>query len=227
MSTTTSSASYYNLGNHQCTRRRSHAPVFSPYCLPGISTIMHGYQISAIQVSHQFNINNGVIAKRYPKMKIHASNNSQSGAPPPAKSPSSAWKHWILGIILSMFLPFLKHKGGLLVSLKNNVDMAIETMECVAEVVEHLAEEVEKVADEVEDKLPDDAKLKEAVSLIEDLAKEAVKKAKLAEEIIHKVKEVEKEVEKAFMEPTIDQEKVDRAQTPEDLDALVKRSNEL
>ncbi|KAF8406057.1 hypothetical protein HHK36_008137 [Tetracentron sinense] len=223
MSVTTASIYYYHLGNHGGSRRRFHAPVFSPYCLPGSSTTKHGYRISANQRTHQFNINHRVISKRALNMKINVSNNSQPEAPPPAKSPSSAWKKWILGLILPMFLPFLRYKGGLLLTLKNKVDMAVETVETVTEVVENLAEQVEKVADEVGDKLPDDAKLKKTIGLVEDLAKEAVEKADQAQEIIHKVREVEK----ALLESNMDLGKADQSKSPEDLDALVRKSDQL
>ncbi|PRQ48575.1 hypothetical protein RchiOBHm_Chr2g0112261 [Rosa chinensis] len=135
------------------------------------------------------------------KATSHASDSS----PPephqvPAKSPFSAWKHWILGLTLSILVPSFRHKGGPFLALKSKVDVAMETVESVTEVVEELAEEVEKVSEQVADKLPDDAKLKKAMESVEHLAEEAVEKAKLAEDIIHKVKEVEEEVEEALID---------------------------
>ncbi|KAL6220126.1 hypothetical protein ACLB2K_007883 [Fragaria x ananassa] len=111
----------------------------------------------------------------------------------------SAWKHWMVGLTLSILLPSLRHKGGSFLALKKKVDVAMETAESVTEVVEELAEEVEKVSEQVAEKLPDDAKLKKAMESVEHLAEEAVEKAKLAEDIIHKVKEVEEEVEEALI----------------------------
>ncbi|KAF8406056.1 hypothetical protein HHK36_008136 [Tetracentron sinense] len=180
MSATTSSVSYYKLANHGRSLHRSHAPVFSPYHLPGIS--------KTSQRSHQLNFNQRVIIlKRSSNMKISASNSSQPGSPPPAGSPSSGWNKWVLGLMLPLFLPFLRSKGGLISALKTYVDVALGRVETVAEVVEVLAKEVGKVAEEVEDKLPGDTKLKESLDLIEDIAKEAVEKADKAEEIINKV----------------------------------------
>ncbi|ONI02375.1 hypothetical protein PRUPE_6G194000 [Prunus persica] len=107
-------------------------------------------------------------------------------------------KNWIVGLMLSIIIPSLRHKWGPLLALKSKVDMAVDTVESVTEVVEELAEEVEKVAEQVEDKLPEDAKLREAVESVEHLAEDAVKKAELAKDVIHKVEEVEEEVEKAL-----------------------------
>ncbi|CAL2267006.1 unnamed protein product [Prunus armeniaca] len=117
---------------------------------------------------------------------------------PADKSPLSTWKNWIVGLMLSIIIPSLRHKWGPLLALKNKVDVAVDTVESVTEVVEELAEEVEKVAEQVEDKLPEDAKLREAVESVEHLAEDAVKKAELAKDVIRKVEEVEEEVEKAL-----------------------------
>ncbi|KAK9949461.1 hypothetical protein M0R45_004980 [Rubus argutus] len=137
------------------------------------------------------------------KATTHASDNSQPEThnQVPAKSPSFAWpwKNWMVGLTLSILLPSFRHKWGPFRALKSKVDMAIEIVESVTEVVEELAEEVDKVCEQVAEKLPEDAKLKKAVELVEHLAEEAVQKAKQAEDIIHKVKEMEKEVEEALI----------------------------
>ncbi|KAB2597483.1 hypothetical protein D8674_000403 [Pyrus ussuriensis x Pyrus communis] len=104
----------------------------------------------------------------------------------------------IVGLMLTIIIPSLRHKWGPLLALKGKVDMVIETVKSVTEVVEELVEEVEKVAEQVTDKLPEDAELREAMESIEHLADEAVKKAELAKDVIHKVEEMEKDVEKAL-----------------------------
>ncbi|KAK0577337.1 hypothetical protein LWI29_031506 [Acer saccharum] len=71
----------------------------------------------------------------------------------------------------------------------------METAEHVAEIVEDVAEKVEKVAEEVADHLPQGGRLKDAVTLIENVAKETAKDANLADQFIEKVEDVEREVE--------------------------------
>ncbi|KAK6923801.1 hypothetical protein RJ641_010001 [Dillenia turbinata] len=111
------------------------------------------------------------------------------------KSHFHGWKQWMVGMVLSILLPSFKYKWGPLQVLKNKVDTAMETVETVSEVVEEIAEKVEKVADEIGDKLPEDAKLKDALESVESLAREAAKEAELAKQLIDQVQEKEKEVE--------------------------------
>ncbi|KAI9200851.1 hypothetical protein LWI28_014084 [Acer negundo] len=63
----------------------------------------------------------------------------------------------------------------------------MQTAEHVAEIVEDVAEKVEKVAEEVADHLPQGGRLKDAVTLIENVAKETAKDAHLADQFIEKV----------------------------------------
>ncbi|KAG6401170.1 hypothetical protein SASPL_138016 [Salvia splendens] len=108
-------------------------------------------------------------------------------------------KKWLWGVLLTVILPAAGHKGGLLIGLKGKIDQAINTVEHVTEMVEEMAEEAEKIVEEVEEKLPGDSKLKKALESFENLAKVAVKEAKKAEDIIHKVKDVEEEIEGVLM----------------------------
>lgn len=57
----------------------------------------------------------------------------------------------------------------------------------MTEMVEEIAEEAEKIVEEVEEKLPGDSNLKKALESFDDLTKMAVKEARKAEDIIHKV----------------------------------------
>ncbi|KAF3445946.1 hypothetical protein FNV43_RR11123 [Rhamnella rubrinervis] len=57
--------------------------------------------------------------------------------------------------------------------------------------VEEVAEDVEKVADDIGDHLPDGTKLRKADLFVENVAKEIVKDANLAEQVILKVEDVE------------------------------------
>lgn len=67
------------------------------------------------------------------------------------------------------------------------METAVDTAEDVIEKVEKVAENIEKVADEIGDHLPEGAKLRKAALFVENIAKEAVRDANLAEDIIDKV----------------------------------------
>lgn len=65
--------------------------------------------------------------------------------------------------------------------------MVADAVENAAEIVEKVATVTEKVSSRVADRLPEDAKLKNAALLVEHAAKEAAEEAHLAKDIIHKV----------------------------------------
>ncbi|KAG5607288.1 hypothetical protein H5410_028780 [Solanum commersonii] len=127
-------------------------------------------------------------------VRCNSANSNGSDASPPGNSPSFGWKKWLLGFLLPLLLPALKNKVSPSQLLKSNVDKAIETVETMSEIVEEVAEEVEKIAEEVETKLPGDSKLKESLDSIENLAQGAVKYAHQAQDLIHKIEDVEKEI---------------------------------
>ncbi|CAK9182390.1 unnamed protein product [Ilex paraguariensis] len=105
--------------------------------------------------------------------------------PPPANS----WKKWIIGIILTVVLPFVARKWKLLLRLKQGFEMVAHTAEEVAEVVEKVAQQVDDVAENVADHLPDGA-LKKAVTVVENVAEKTARNAHYADKIIEKVDEV-------------------------------------
>ncbi|XP_073156264.1 uncharacterized protein [Henckelia pumila] len=119
-----------------------------------------------------------------------------ASSPDPATAP---WKKWLVGILLTVILPAIGHKGGLFVGLKAKIDKAIEKVELVTEVVEEIADEAEKIVEELEAKLPGDSKLRKTLDKFDNLAKLAVNEAKQAEDIVHKVREVEQEVENELL----------------------------
>ncbi|XP_024932087.3 uncharacterized protein LOC112492528 isoform X2 [Ziziphus jujuba] len=130
-----------------------------------------------------------------------ASSGATHGAPS-----NNSWKGWILGMVISLILPFWRSKWGPLLKIKKEVDMVVESVENVAEIVEMVAEKVEEVADNIADKLPGDGKLKEALRLVENVAKETAKDAHLVDQLMEKVEEVEEKVE-SFMEPVLHEDK--------------------
>ncbi|XP_061968404.1 uncharacterized protein LOC133691823 isoform X2 [Populus nigra] len=104
-------------------------------------------------------------------------------------------KGWVLGMLISIILPFCRNKWGALLLIKDKVEQVVETADHVADIVEEVAEEVGKVAEEVADHLPEGGKLQQVATFIENVAKETAKDANVVDEIIEKVEEVEKEVE--------------------------------
>lgn len=67
------------------------------------------------------------------------------------------------------------------------MEIIVEDAEIIAEVVEKVAEEVAEVADLLDNQLPEGGKLRNAVDVIEDVAKEIVKDTNIAEDILNKV----------------------------------------
>ncbi|XP_074335625.1 uncharacterized protein LOC141672841 [Apium graveolens] len=108
----------------------------------------------------------------------------------------SSWKRWIAGLAISgVTLPLYKDKISSFLEWKNEVEIVVEDAEIIAEVVEKVAEEVVEIADLLTNKLPEGGKLKNAVEIVESVAKEIVKDANIAEDIINKVEDFEKEVD--------------------------------
>ncbi|XP_073280822.1 uncharacterized protein [Primulina huaijiensis] len=127
---------------------------------------------------------------------------ASSSSPDPSTAP---WKKWLLGVLFTVILPAAGHKGGLFVVLKAKMDKAIETVEVVTDVVEEIAEETDKIVEEVESKLPGDSKLKKTLDNLDNLTKKAVNEAKQAEDIVHKVREVEQDIEEEWLKASKDE----------------------
>ncbi|KAI3460597.1 hypothetical protein Pfo_017260 [Paulownia fortunei] len=109
------------------------------------------------------------------------------GAPlPSGPPPSSSIKSWILGIVVSLVLPFFTHKWGPIWVLKNRIENAVETVEQIVEVVEKVAEEVDKIAEDIGDDLPQ-GKLKNLVDFVEDMAEKTAKSADSIGDLIDRV----------------------------------------
>ncbi|XP_020104875.1 uncharacterized protein LOC109721593 isoform X2 [Ananas comosus] len=115
----------------------------------------------------------------------------------PQKSPFSTWAKWAIGLITTILLPFGNKK---LLQIENEVEMVENVVENAAVVVEKVANMTEKVSSEVAERLPEDGKLKDAVVFVEHASKEVAEEAHLAQDIIHKVDELEEEV-KTLLDP--------------------------
>ncbi|KAI3464601.1 hypothetical protein Pfo_021264 [Paulownia fortunei] len=118
----------------------------------------------------------------------------QPGAPPPSEPPFN-FINWIVGVAITVVLPFFSHKWASLLKLRNEVETAVETVEGIVEAVEKVAEGVEKVAEDIADDLPEGGRLRKAVDFVEHVAERASKDAHLVGDFIDKVQEVEEKVE--------------------------------
>ncbi|XP_063941724.1 uncharacterized protein LOC108197542 isoform X2 [Daucus carota subsp. sativus] len=135
--------------------------------------------------------------------KIYSS--MQPGTPIPSGNPSGTnWKGWVVGILLSMVLPFYRTKLTSFLALKKEVETVVDTAELVLDVVEKVVAEVVEIADVLEENLPQGAKLKNTIERVESVAREIGKDADLLEDLLQKVEKAEKEVGN-MIEPVIDQ----------------------
>ncbi|PON41438.1 hypothetical protein PanWU01x14_289610 [Parasponia andersonii] len=132
------------------------------------------------------------------KMDKIVCNSVEPGASCGGGAPWNTWQGLVFGVVVTLILPFWRSKWGPLLAFKNKVDSVVDSVEAVAEVVEKVAEKVEDIADDIADKLPENGKLKDAVLLIEKIAKETAKDAHLVDEFIEKVEGVEEKVESLF-----------------------------
>ncbi|KAL4309611.1 hypothetical protein GQ457_01G027510 [Hibiscus cannabinus] len=122
------------------------------------------------------------------------------GSGPSIPSNPGAWKLWVLGILLSIALPFWRSKSGPLLKLKDEVETVIDKVEAVTDYAEKLAEQVEevtgvaekvseemeKVADEIGNHLPE-GRLKDALEIVEHTAQNTAEGARFTGEFINKV----------------------------------------
>ncbi|KAH6782587.1 hypothetical protein C2S51_007880 [Perilla frutescens var. frutescens] len=116
----------------------------------------------------------------------------QPGAPPP--SPFNLI-NWILGIAITVVLPFFSNKWTSLLRIKNEVETVVEIAEEIVVAVEKVAEGVEKAAENLAEDLPEGGGLRKAVDFVEHVAERANKDAHIVGDFIDKVQEVEEKVE--------------------------------
>ncbi|NP_001236514.1 uncharacterized protein LOC100500336 [Glycine max] len=134
-------------------------------------------------------------------------------AQPEAPAPASKiftffphWLRWVLGMVLSLLLPFWKSYWRKLQIIQAEAEFVVEEAEAVAKVVEKVATVAEKVSEDVAEMLPENGKLRKAALVVERASKEAAHDAQLTEEFIHKVEELKNDLDdlEAFVEPVID-----------------------
>ncbi|WOG84488.1 hypothetical protein DCAR_0103672 [Daucus carota subsp. sativus] len=155
-------------------------------------------------ISSSIKINPVTVQKKiYRNFVVYSS--MQPGTPIPSGNPSGTnWKGWVVGILLSMVLPFYRTKLTSFLALKKEVETVVDTAELVLDVVEKVVAEVVEIADVLEENLPQGAKLKNTIERVESVAREIGKDADLLEDLLQKVEKAEKEVGN-MIEPVIDQ----------------------
>ncbi|KAM0950858.1 hypothetical protein DsansV1_C04g0045901 [Dioscorea sansibarensis] len=102
---------------------------------------------------------------------------------------------WILGLIVTMMVPFWTNKWNNLLKLEDEVKMTTK-------VVEKVATMAEKASAEIANKLPENSDLKQTILSVEKISEKTAKEAHLALDIFHKVDELKEEVS-MFIAPAL------------------------
>ncbi|KAL0326225.1 UNVERIFIED_CONTAM: hypothetical protein Sradi_5191800 [Sesamum radiatum] len=137
-----------------------------------------------------------------------------SSVPPEAPLPSesepssNSFINQILGVLMTIVVPFLSNKLGPLWIFKNKIESTVETVEQIVNAVEKVAEQVDEVTEDITDDLPE-GKLKQLLDFVEDTAEKTADTADSIGDIIDKVQEAGEKVE-AIVDSLDDEEE----QTP-------------
>ncbi|KAJ4822021.1 hypothetical protein Tsubulata_001588 [Turnera subulata] len=145
------------------------------------------HKCQSLGIHHRFPLLITSLGSRNVKMNMTAYSGVDPGVPLPSDPSPGSWKFWILGMVITVLLPFCRNGWGPLLRLRDKVERAVETAETVAEIVETVAEKVDEMAEEVADHLPEGGRLKKLATSVEKLAEETAKGAHRAEELIDKV----------------------------------------
>ncbi|XP_018501269.2 uncharacterized protein LOC103940298 isoform X2 [Pyrus x bretschneideri] len=121
-------------------------------------------------------------------------NSAEPGTPLPFDPSGTNWELWLVGMLFSVVIPFRKNRMWPLLKFKETFSTVLHTMKDTAEMVEEVAEMVEEAADDIAVHLPE-GKLRRAARFVESVAREAAKDAVLAEDVIKKAEEFEKEMD--------------------------------
>uniref|UniRef100_M1D1H9 Plastid-targeted protein 2 n=1 Tax=Solanum tuberosum TaxID=4113 RepID=M1D1H9_SOLTU len=93
---------------------------------------------------------------------------------------------WVIGILLSIALPFFRFKWGSLLQIKNKVEDVIETIEEVVDGVEMMAEKIDEVAEHIGSVLPE-SQLKNVLKAVEDFSEDTAEVAHAAGDFIDQI----------------------------------------
>ncbi|XP_071711832.1 uncharacterized protein [Rutidosis leptorrhynchoides] len=152
---------------------------------------------------HPFSITRG----RWNLMIVYADQKQDAVPPPPASHPpSSTWKNWIIGFLMTFIVPFFTTKGGPIKAFLIKVDNILDSAEQISEVVEVVADKVDKVAEKLSDDMEEGSKIKKTLDFIEQVAEKLEKDAHTAGDFIDKVQEMQDKIED-LMEPVLSEAK--------------------
>ncbi|CAI9755857.1 unnamed protein product [Fraxinus pennsylvanica] len=136
--------------------------------------------------------NTSLVAKSGKIKRIWVVRSSVEPGPPTPSGPPFDPLNWILGIIISVVIPFIGQKWA---PVKNKIDAALNKVEYVVEAVEKVAGKVEKVAEDIADDLPAGGELRKVVDFVERVAERVAKDAGLMDDFIDEVQEKEEKLE--------------------------------
>ncbi|XP_024024372.1 uncharacterized protein LOC21396368 isoform X1 [Morus notabilis] len=123
---------------------------------------------------------------RSTKMDMKVNNDILPDIPQlPSNSDPGSWKLWLVGVFMSVIIPFWKNKWSPLQKIQQKVERVVDTAQAVTDMVEDVAEEIEKVADSLGDNLPK-GKLQETALLVEEMASQTVDNINRLEEVLEK-----------------------------------------
>ncbi|XP_002522600.2 uncharacterized protein LOC8266813 [Ricinus communis] len=140
------------------------------------------------------------------KLKVIKDDMVRPSVPDPPRFNFPTWAKWVLGSILSLFLPFWKQKWEKLKMIEGQAEIVLEEVETVAAVVGKAAMAAEKFSAEEAEKLPDNGKLKKAALLVEGISKATAHDAQLTKDFIHKVDNLKHDLDdlETMVEPAIE-----------------------
>ncbi|GMN35233.1 hypothetical protein TIFTF001_005166 [Ficus carica] len=119
-------------------------------------------------------------------MKVNNDFNLPDVPQVPSNSDPGSWKLWLVGVFMTVIIPFWRNKWSPLQKLQQKVEQVVDTAQAVTDMVDDVVEEVEKVADEIGDRLPE-GKLREAAQHVEDLAHKTSESIDRLEDVLEKV----------------------------------------
>nr|XP_043637487.1 uncharacterized protein LOC122608443 [Erigeron canadensis] len=143
--------------------------------------------------------NTSTITTRWNSMIVYANDNVDppvdTPSSPPARVPSSAWKNWVIGILMTFVVPSVSTKGGPIKLMMQKVDNIMDTAEHITDIVEAVADKVDKVIEETEGNLPEGSQIRKTLDYIENVAERIEKDAHTAGDYIDKVQEMQDKIE--------------------------------
>ncbi|KDP40933.1 hypothetical protein JCGZ_24932 [Jatropha curcas] len=126
--------------------------------------------------------------------------------PNPPRINIGSWMKWVLGSVLSFFLPLLKPKWEKLKRIEGEAEIVAEEVESVATVVEKVATVAENISADMAEKFPENGKLKKTALVIEKVSKATAHDAELTKDFIRKVDKLKHDFEdlETVVEPVIE-----------------------